>query len=307
MAVKFIFLLLPNTHILDLAGPDQVLFEAIGCGADFELEYCSYTRDLSTSAGLALGAVKHFQEVQCKPGDYLMIPGSDLSFLLENHELKAQTALFDWIRGLYARQINLCSICSGSFLLAHCGLLDGKKATTHWKRTRLLQELYPKVQVLDNVLFTEEKGIYTSAGIASGIDLALYLVQQLKGAFFAHTIAREMVVYNRRNGDQSQHSIYFKYRNHIHTGVHVAQDWLEANLEQKTNIESLAEKACMSARNFTRVFKKETGLTVVQYLTALRSERLKKLLRNPNLSRSQMAKACGLESERQLSRLIRSL
>jgi transcriptional regulator GlxA family with amidase domain len=220
MTTKFIFLLLPNTHILDLAGPDQVLFEAIGCGADFELEYCSYTRDLTTSAGLALGAVKHFQEVQCKPGDYLMIPGSDLSFLLENHELKAQTALFDWIRGLYARQINLCSICSGSFLLAHCGLLDGKKATTHWKRTRLLQELYPKVQVLDNVLFTEEKGIYTSAGIASGIDLALYLVQQLKGAFFAHTIAREMVVYNRRNGDQSQHSIYFKYRNHIHTGVH---------------------------------------------------------------------------------------
>lgn len=307
MPTKFVFLILPHTHIMDLAGPDQVLFEAIGFGADFSLEYCSYTQKLMSSAGLPFGKIKHYSRVELHAGDYLMVPGADVQFMLSDSELKAQKDLFAWIKGQYEQQVTVCSICTGAYILAMSGLLDGKSCTTHWKKTKPLQELFPRINVVENVLFTEQEGIFTSAGVASGIDMTLHIVEQLKGEYFAHQVARELVIYNRRSGNQSQHSIYFKYRNHIHAGIHAVQDWLETHLEQKKSIEELAEIACMSARNFTRVFKKETGLTVIEYTTLLRKERLKKLLQNADLSRAQLARACGLDSERQLSRLIRAL
>lgn len=306
MPTRIVFLILPNTHLMDLAGPDQVFLEAIGYGADFTLDYCSYAPELTTSAGLPLGKVKHFTDIALEKGDYLMVPGADVHFILHNPSLRAQTALFEWVRSAHARRVNIGSVCTGSFFLAICGILDGKPATTHWKRIHELQVHFPKVKVVENVLFTEQDGIYTSAGVAAGIDMALYIVEQLKGAFFAHKIARELVIYIRRGGSESQHSIFLDYRNHIHAGIHAVQDWLQEHLQEKTNLAALAEIACMSERNFTRVFKKEIGLTVNAYLLLLRKAKIKELRQNRDLSLRQIASACGLESERQVSRIIKS-
>ena len=291
---------------MDLAGPDMVIYEAIGFGGDWEIEYCTYAPALATSAGLPLGNVKHFSTVEMRSGDYLMVPGADVHFMMNSIEFKAQTALFEWIRQQYAKKVTVCSICTGAYVLALSGLLDGKNCTTHWKRTKEMQAFFPRINVVENVLFTEQDGLFTSAGVASGIDMTLHIIEQLKGEFFAHQVARELVIYNRRSGGQSQHSIFFKYRNHIHSGIHTVQDWLEEHLDQKNSIPALAEIANMSERNFTRIFKKETGLTVIEYITILRKERIKKLLQNPDMSRSQIAGACGLESERQLGRLLKT-
>jgi transcriptional regulator GlxA family with amidase domain len=151
----------------------------------------------------------------------------------------------------------------------------------------------------------EDKGIYTSAGVTAGIDLALHIVSVLKDDNFSFKIARELVVYNRRSGSDAQQSIHLSYRNHIHSGIHKVQDWLQDNLNKALNIIDLAAIANMSDRNFTRIFKKETSLTVHEYITLLRKERLTALLKNPDLSRQQIAQQCGLASERQLSRLIK--
>lgn len=305
MNTKFVFLLLPEIHLMDLAGPDQAIHEAIDYGADFEIEYCNLIDNVTTAAGLPIGKVKHFSEVQIKKGDFLFVPGATTAYLISD-EFKKQKALLDWLIKLHQNGVNLCSICTGAFALAECGLLDHISCTTHFKRTTQLQQMYPKSKVIDNILFTDNNGIYTSAGIASGIDLTLHIIEKLKGSHFAHLVARELVVYNRRSGDSAQDSELLQFRNHIHSGIHKAQDWILDNIHIKTSLEDLAEIASMSERNFTRIFKKETSITVTDYITLIRKEKSKELFKNPDLSRVEIANKIGLQSERQLSRIINS-
>lgn len=305
MRLKFVFLILPQIHLMDLAGPDQAILEAIGFGANFEIEYCSLGNNVVTTAGLPIANLKHFSEVHFNTGDFLIIPGSNASYLISD-EFKAHTDLLDWIITRYNLGIKIVSICAGAFVLAECGLLNNIPCTTHFKKTKQLQELYPQAKVIDHILFTQQDGIYTSAGIASGIDVTLHIIEELKGSYFAHLVARELVVYNRRNGNQKQESELLGFRNHIHSGIHKAQDWIIENIDQKTNLNELAEIACMSERNFTRIFKKETAITVNDYITIIRREKIKEFLKNPDLTRMEIASHVGLQSERQLSRLINS-
>lgn len=303
MPVKFVFLILPNVHLMDLAGPDQVIQESIGCGADFSIEYYSIGHDVISSAGLPIGKLRDYSKIKIDEGDFLIIPGSETAYFLSD-EFRGNTGLFNWINKIHSTGTNICSICTGAFVLAISGLLDGVTCTTHFRKTRQLQELFPLVKVNENILFTEHNRIFTSAGIASGIDMTLHIVEKLKGSYFAHLVARELVVYNRRKGSHNQQSDLLAYRNHIHAGIHNAQDWLHQNLDKKSNLGDLAEIANMSSRNFTRVFRKETGITVNDYITMLRKEKIRELLKKPDMSRVQIARRCGLRSERQLSRII---
>lgn len=306
MPIRFIFVISPRTHLLDLAGPDQVFFEAIFFKAPFEIEYCSFAPEAAgTASGLRFAALRPYNELEPKKGDYIVIPGMDIDVIDKAHS-GAMQGLFRWLSAAYAQGVHLCSICTGAFLLAACGLLDGKTCTTHWKYTRKLQTRYPRLKVQENVLFTEKDGIFTSAGIASGVDMALHIVEKEMGAHFTNKVAREIVVYIRRDGGQAQESIFLSYRNHLHAGIHTVQDWLVENLDQKATLPQLAEIAHMSTRNFTRIFRKETGVTIGDYLTLLRKEKIAELLKKPDLSRPQVAQQVGLKSVRQLSRLLSS-
>lgn len=301
---KFAFLIAPRTHFLDLAGPDQVFSEAIFYKAPFEIEYCSFMPDQAgTASGLQFANIRHYQDLALSKGDYIFIPGMDFDIITRlPGDIRRQLA--EWFRGLHQRGVYLCSVCTGAFLLADSGLLDGKSCTTHWKYTQLLQEKYPKTKVQENVLFTAQGTILTSAGIASGIDLALYIVEKEMGPHFAHRVAREIVVYIRRDGAHAQQSIFLEYRNHLHQGIHTVQDYLTEHIDKKNTLPELAVLANMSTRNFTRLFKKETGITINHYITLLRTEKIRALLKNKNLSRRQVAQQVGLQSERHLGRLL---
>lgn len=301
---KIAFLILPKIHLLDFAGPDQVFYEAIDYGADIELEYCCLNDQNETSTRFPIGRLKHYNEVKLKKGDYLLIPGSDTHHLL-SEEIRSQKDLFEWLKMAHITGVNLCSICTGAYVLALAGLLDNRKCTTHWKHTAKLQTLFPETQVIENILFVEDEGITTSAGVTSGIDMALNIVSTLNGELFSYKVARELVVYSRRQGNQAQQSIYLQYRNHIHSGIHKVQDWIQENTDKKSNLADLGEIACMSTRNLTRIFKKETGISINEFTTLIRKEKLKTLLKLPDVSRKQMAIECGLKSERQIIRLIR--
>ncbi|MBN8568468.1 MAG: DJ-1/PfpI family protein [Ignavibacteria bacterium] len=303
MAVKFIFLVLPDLHLMDLAGPNQVILASISFGAEFEIEYCSIDKPLSTSSGLPIGELKNFSEVRVNSGDFVIVAGTSSAYLTSEEFLK-EKKLLRWLKDVHSIGVNICSICTGAFALGAAGLLDDIKCTTHFSLTEHLHELYPTANVVENILFTESDGIFTSAGIASGIDLTLHIVEKLKGSYFAHLIARELVVYNRRTGNQKQHSEMLEFRNHLHSGIHKVQDWLHANLHKKVNLIQLAEIANMSDRNFTRVFKRETGITVKNYVTVLRKEKIKTLSKNPDISKSQIARKCGLLSSRQIFRIM---
>ena len=305
MPKKIVFLISPKTHFLDLAGPDQVFYEAIEFGVAFKLEYCTYTASSYTSSGLYFNHLLPFEQVELHAGDYIIIPGMDAKLVIENKLVPP--AVFDWLKEAYAMGVNICSVCTGSFLLAHCGLLNGKSCTTHWKYTQKMQNLFPRAKVKENVLFTEQDGIFTSAGVASGIDLALHILEKEAGHYLTHKVARELVVYIRRGGNEAQHSVFLSYRNHLHTGVHQVQDWLNENLHKRYSIDDLAEMAHMSTRNFTRIFKKETGITVSDYITLLRCEKIRELKKKPDLSRQQIAQHIGLQSDRQLRRVMASM
>jgi transcriptional regulator GlxA family with amidase domain len=300
---KIIFVISPRTHFLDLAGPDQVFFEAIYFKAPLELEYCSYKEQTNTSSGIPFGSLKKYTDTNCRPGDYIVVPGIDIDMINDDF-MRENGDFLDWLKKAQKTGVNICSICTGAFILGAAGILDGKNATTHWKYTNRLQRKHPETLVKENVLFTDDNGVFTSAGIVSGIDLALYIVEKMMGEYFAWKVARELVVYTRRDGNEEQQSIFLRFRNHIHAGIHKVQDWIQENIHQKTSLPELAEMANMSDRNFTRIFKKETGLTVNEFITLVRKERVRELAKNPDLSRHQIARQIGLKSERQLSRIM---
>lgn len=305
MPVKFVFLLLPHIHILDLAGADQAIHEAIDFEADFEIVYCGLNQDVTTTSGLPFGEVPHFTEVSLDVGDFLVIPGSSYSYLTAK-EFKNEKQLFSWINQTYDKGVSVCSICLGAFVLAESGLLNGRSCTTHFKKTKELQERYPRLKVVENILYTDQENIYTSAGIAAGIDLTLHIIEKLKGSYFAHKVARELVVYHRRKGTDSQQSELMSFRNHLHAGIHLVQDYIIEHIHIKSNLTALAKMANMSERNFTRVFKKETGITVNDFITTIRKNKAQDFLKNPDFSRIKVANMVGLESEKQLGRILNS-
>lgn len=300
---RFVFLILPEVHLLDLAGPNQVISEAIDLGVDFEIAYCGIEREIQTSSNLGISNLKHFSEMELKAGDYLVIPGSRVK-LLTSFDFKKHSALLEWIVDAHKKGVTLVTVCVGTFVVGEAGLLDHIECTTHFDQTQHLQKRFPKAIVKENILFTSDNNIYTSAGIASGIDLMLHIIEKHTGGNIAHRVARELVVYKRRDGVNEQHSMYFQYRDHIHNGIHKVQDYIIDNISKKLYLHSLAAMANMSERNFSRVFKKETGITVHQFITNIRVEQIRNLFRNPDLSRKQIAKKVGLKSEKQVARLF---
>lgn len=302
-APRVIFLVLPHVHLLDLAGPDQVFHEAIDCGAEISVEYCSVVPDPATSSQLRFGNIQSFETVQTGKGDYLFVPGAEVDFLI-GPSFPRFTALKKWMLQAYENGATICSVCTGAFLLARVGLLKGIPTTTHWKRTKQLKSLYPEIELVENQLFTESGQIYTSAGVTAGIDMSLFILSKIRDDHFSFKVARELVVYMRRKGSDVQQTVYMDFRNHIHSGIHLVQDYIQENIQKKNTLDKLAAVANMSPRNITRVFKKETGITMNDYVTLVRKELLQKLSANPDITRKQMAKMCGLKSERQVIRLM---
>lgn len=303
MPTKFLFLIQPHTNLLDLGGATQTFLEAQQNGLDIEMDYCTYGDSIISSVGLPFGKIKNYTEVNLNAGDYIFVLSTNIDFILSK-ECDLPNQFLHWLKLNYENKVNICAICNGAFLLGKAGLLNNNKCTTHWKRTKELQHQNPLALVQENIIYVEDNGIITSAGGTSGVDVSLHILNKLKGDYFTHKISRELIVYQRRNGSDAQESVFVQYRRHVHVGIHAVQDFIHNNLHKKNSLQNLAEMANMSYRNFSRIFKKETGVTALEYINKLRIERIQQLLQNPNLSRKQIAQKVGLESERHLSRLV---
>jgi transcriptional regulator GlxA family with amidase domain len=297
---RVIFAIFPDTEILDLAGPLQVFHEANALGAGYRIVYGSPTPEITTQQGLVLAQLEPLP--QAEPGDLILIPGT--AFFRRGTTSAAPIASASaWLREAYERGATVGSICVGAFALAHAGLLDRRSCTTHWSRVAELQDRFPAANVLANRLYVLDDRIVTSAGIASGIDLALALVEREHGAQFAAAVAREMVVYVRRDGTAAQQSVYVQHRDHLEPDVHAVQDWLVDHAADPHDLDDLADIAGISRRHLTRVFRRATGIGVKEYTTKLRLERARLFLRDPALSVDAVAERCGFADGRHLRRL----
>lgn len=299
---KVIFALLPEVEVLDLAGPVQAFHEANACGADYGADYevhtCALEPRVRTGQGLWLSDLEPLPEVG--PEDLVVVPGSRMDVLQ-----RIDPAFLRWLRRAHEAGAHVASVCTGAFALGEAGLLDGRQCTTHWTRLEDLERRFPRARVLTNRLFVEDGRITTSAGIASGIDMALALVERRHGPLVAAAAAREMVVYVRRDGSHRQQSVYLEYRTHLHAGIHRVQDWLIAHPDERATLADLARIAALSSRHLTRVFRQATGVSIQEYRTRLRLERARDLLRDPGLTVEAVAARCGFESARQLRRVWR--
>lgn len=302
---KIAFIIPPAVEILDLAGPLQVFTEAKFYGFEVSLEFYAYTNETISNSGLAFGNVAHFSEADLKDGDYIFMPGMSFDYV-DSIAFRAEKDFFHWLKEQSNKKVMVCSVCNGAFALGEAGLLNDTECTTHWRRIEQLKAKFPKVKILTDVLFKKSNHVYTSAGISSGIDLALFILEELKGAFFTHKVARGLVVYYRRNDNHTQKSIYLDYRNHIHPKIHEVQDYMINHLSANNSVEELADLVAMSPRNLSRVFKEKTGTTIIEYLTLLRIEFAKTLVNNPEYTIEYIAAQCGFKSARQLQRILKN-
>ena len=298
------FIIPPFVELLDLAGPVQVFTEARFHKLEVNIKFYSIQPNIISSAGLPFGKIENYKKAKFSPGDFIFIPGFDYDAL--NKNLFQETKFFTWLAGWSVKKISICSVCNATFILGKAGLLDNRECTTHWRRIDSLKTLFPKAIVLSDVLFVKSDNIYTSAGVSAGIDLVLAILEDLTNSLFVNKVARGIVVYHRRSSKHSQQSIYLDYRNHINPKIHELQDFLIENIASKITLEQLADIACMSKRNLSRVFKEVTGVTVIEYLTKLRSEKAKTLKNNPDYTIDLIAEACGFKSARQLQRILKN-
>jgi transcriptional regulator GlxA family with amidase domain len=206
-----------------------------------------------------------------------------------------------FVRGLAKRGVRIASVCSGAFILAEAGLLDGRRATTHWQRTRQFLKTYPQVKLEPDQIFTRDGNIWTSAGITAGIDLSLAMVAEDFGDEIAQKTARQLVLYHRRSGGQSQFSSLLELKApNGRFGPLLA--WAREHLDAPLTVEDLAEQAGMSSRHFTRAFIAETGTSPSKAVERLRIEVARERVQSSNEAIERVAETTGFRDPERMRR-----
>jgi transcriptional regulator GlxA family with amidase domain len=295
---KIVFFLSPRLHLLDLAGPAQVFSTADDHGYPYTLHYIAEHPDIETQQGATLRADTGRPHLD--PGDLIIVPGWRTPRPGRWAQLTGES--LDWLAAHHARGGMVASVCSGAQALGEAGLLDGRRCTTHHELQDELAARYPRATVVRDVVYVVNEGIATSAGIASGIDLALHLVAARHGPAAASRVARAMVVYARRNGDEQQAGAMLRHRWHLSDVTHRAQDHIESRFSDPLRLTDLAAACAVSERTLTRRFAEATGMTPLRYQQLLRLERAEHLIGHGETVEAA-ARAVGFQDARMLRRL----
>ena len=297
-----------GVNAVDVFGPLQV-FESVNlihrrlnpdCQAAYQTQLISLDKEQITLAthtkvlsdGL-LNGLNSFQP------DTLMIAGGEVATDIANRvDLDKQLAPF------IQQTARVASVCSGALILAATGALNERKATTHWSRHAEFSKKYPKVKLDIDAVFTQDGKYYCSAGVTSGIDLALHLVQEDYGRRIALEASREMVAFYHRPGGQNQFSSTENTDTAKTQSLIDAQHWVQNNLNKPIEVSLLAEQAAMSIRNFSRKFTQEVGIAPSRYIAQIRLNKARLLLEETTHSISRIADQCGYSSSEILRRLF---
>jgi transcriptional regulator GlxA family with amidase domain len=296
---KVVFLLVRGLHLLDLAGPAQAFGIAADLGCDYKLAYVGEQEDIPSAQGVIMKAATDWPALTRH--DLVIVPGWRVAPVIAGTgPLTGQT--LRRLRAHHASGGTVVSVCAGADALGRAGLLNGRRCTTHHDIQDELARRYPKATVVRDVLYVIDGRIATSAGIASGIDLALHLIAVRDGPATSAKVAREMVVYARRNGDERQASAMLRHRSHLNDTAHRAQDHIEARFAGPLPLTDLATECGVSERTLTRRFAEATGITPLRYQQILRLERAEHLIGH-GATVEAAARAVGFQDARMLRRL----
>lgn len=287
----------PGVRLLDVTGPIEVFATANDFGARYRVQIVSEDgAEVITSAGTRLGADLSVDDVR-EPSDVLVIPGGP-----EWETLIKDDGFLNAVRRLNEKSRCTASVCTGAFLLAAAGLLDGRRAATHWRWSQQLALRFPSVQVVPDAIFVRDGQLMTSAGVTAGIDLALAVVEEHYGADIARSAAKDMVVFMQRPGGQSQFSARCQ-------APHTQQDTLRRVLDAVAQepggnhtLTAMARRAGVSVRHVTRLFYEEVGTTPARYVEQVRLEAAQGLLERSDDSMAVVARRTGFGSPESLRR-----
>lgn len=288
-------------QLLDMAGPADVFSSATTLGAEpgYRVEIAAAPSGPVRSASGTTVLAPHDLTSWTEPVDTLLVAGG-----LDIRAATADEPLVAAIARMSVRAERVGSVCSGSFLLAHAGVLDGRRATTHWAGGQRLAERYPQVITEPDRIYVQDGRVWTSAGVTAGIDLALAMVAADHGQGLAREIARWLVVYLHRPGGQSQFSAPIGAHAPQRHGLHELQAWVEENLSADLSLAALAARAGMSTRHFSRVFTHELGTTPARYVERVRVDAARRLLETTDQPLDRVAAAVGIGAPETLYRIF---
>jgi transcriptional regulator GlxA family with amidase domain len=303
-ARRILIVAVPPMRTLDVFGPAEVFGDANwlrGGEPAYKVEIVSACADrvVANHLGTPVHTDCTYREYR-GPIDTLLVAGC-----MGPRELRYEPGFLDWLRLQSTRARRFGSICTGAFVLAKAGLLDGRRATTHWNWASELAQGFPRAAIDPDPIYIRDGSCYTSAGVTAGIDLCLALVEEDLGRPLALRIAQMMVVFLRRPGGQSQFSATLEAQSHESRPLGDLLAWLPDHLRDDLSVDSLARRAAMSARNFARLFKQELGKTPSRHIEDLRLEAARRQLESTSRSADEIADACGLASAEVLRRMFR--
>lgn len=299
----------PRTLLLDVAGPLEVLRSANlepDAAVQFDVQLVAARPQVCSSSGLQLAGLQPLPE-RVPVESIVLLVGSvqRVQFALPTapaDDAADEAALVAWLRARVTSVHTLVTVCSGALLAARAGLLDGHDCTSHHSLCAELGRLAPRARVLENRLYVEDRRRFTSAGVTAGTDLLLHLVQRLAGAAVAARIARDLVLYLRRDGAEPQLSPWLAGRNHLHAAVHRVQDAVLSAPTRDWHLPELARLAHTSPRHLSRLFNAHVGMHLPDWLNTLRVEVARQLIEQGQLGLEQIAERAGFGSARQLRR-----
>jgi transcriptional regulator GlxA family with amidase domain len=307
--VRVLFVVMPNSLALDWAGPAEALriandtLVARGAAPAFQVGFIGPEAEPSTSVGISLKGVAALPPIQSfgeQPTWVILLgqPGQRL-----DPHTPAMGQLLDWLRGFHAvpGQRELLCVCAGSLIAAHAGLLDHHEATTHHQHLQELRTVAPRCHAVGNRVFVESDGIWSSAGITTGIDLMLCRIADICGEPIAARVAETMVVALRRGPADPERSPFLTHRSHLHPLLHKLQDAIAEDPRAAWTLESMARMACVTPRHLSRLFLQHADLTPLEYLQRIRLSTAEAALR-VGARVGQAADIAGFSSEVQLRR-----
>src|SRR5271166_1978706 len=308
---RIVMLAFPDAQIIDIAGPLEVFGRAARLLIDergwrvpaYTVEIAAATAGpFATSSGIRLIADRSIARVRGPIDTLLVAGGQGTAAALRDRKL------IGWLRANAKRARRVCSVCTGAFLLAEAGLLDGLSATTHWRQCDRLAAQYPAVSVESDPIFVRAGKIFTSAGVTAGIDLALALLEEDHGREVALAVARELIMFLRRPGGQSQFSVQLSAQQADREPIRELQRWVADHLGADLSVDALARRAAMSPRNFARVFTREVGVTPGQFVEHSRVEAARRRLEESAEGVDSIASECGFGTRESMRRaFIRTL
>ena len=274
----------PECMSLDVVGPAEVFATA---GA-YDVEVVAPDPEpFSMTNGMRVVPERAMDDVRGSI-DTLVIAGGE-----GTRRAATDPRVVEWVQEAAARSRRVTSVCSGAFVLAAAGLLDGRRATTHWQWCETLAAMFPAVEVERDSIFVADGNTYTSAGVTAGMDLALALVEEDLGPEIAREVAQQLVVFLRRPGGQSQFSAQIAAPVADREPLREVQAFIAANVAADLSVPTLAERAAMSPRNFARAFRRETGKTPAAYVESVRVEQARIALEGSDAQVESIATHCG--------------